>query len=238
MKIPAALVFVVLSVMAVNMAEAAGVRNAVEIGGEEIRYLAQPGKIALTKGDGSLRGEIFYTAYKRAGLREKQLARRPVVFLFNGGPGSSSAWLHLGAFGPQRLVLGEGGLSKPPRPYRTTSNEHSLIDVADLVFIDPIGTGFSRAANLLVERTFYTFRGDVRSIADTSTCPSCVRRRAVRPTASGRGARRTSTWWSTARPSKPSPGAIRGPRVLSPRSGMRWPSTPPASTPASWRVRP
>ena len=147
-------------------AGAKGVRASVDVGGKEIHYRALPGEIKLTKKDGGLLGHVFYTAYRRDGLKPKQQVRRPIVFLFNGGPGSSSAWLHLGAFGPRRLVLGEGGLSKPEKPYRTTANQFSLIDVADLVFVDPISTGFSRATNLLTERTFFTFRSDVRANAN------------------------------------------------------------------------
>ena len=104
--------------------------------------------------------------YLRSGLKPKQIRRRPLVFLFNGGPGSSSAWLHLGAFGPQRLVLGEAGLTLPEKPYRTTPNQYSLLDVADLVFIDPISTGFSRPSDPIAARGFYGFRNDGESIAE------------------------------------------------------------------------
>ena len=138
----------------------------VTIRGKEIGYSARPGNIVLEGEDGKPRGAIYYTAYERAGLDAKQRQRRPVVFLFNGGPGSSSAWLHLGAFGPRRVVLGEGGLVKPERPYAMCANEHSLIDVADLVFVDPIGTGFSRAVDLISARGFYGFRNDVRANAE------------------------------------------------------------------------
>ena len=159
------LALVFCGVAAVPPAAAEGVRESITAGGKQITYRARPGTIDLTK-NGRVRGTMFYTAYQREGLNAKQLKKRPVVFLFNGGPGSSSAWLHLGAFGPQRLVLGKAGLTKPDAPYRTVENEHSLIDVADLVFIDPIGTGFSRAADAIVARSFYSFRGDVRSVAE------------------------------------------------------------------------
>jgi carboxypeptidase C (cathepsin A) len=138
----------------------------VEIGGKEIQYRAQPGTITLNNEDGRARGSIFYTAYQRTDLKPKKRNNRPVAFLFNGGPGSSSAWLHLGAFGPKRLVLGAAGLTRPQPPFRTTANRHSLLDVADLVFIDPIGTGFSRAVNVITARSFYGFRDDVRSVAE------------------------------------------------------------------------
>ncbi len=156
----ALLLFVFLSMPLASQAAS------VTVGGKEIEYRAQPGNIVLNNDDGNPRGAIFYTAYQRTGLKAKQRKERPVVFIFNGGPGSSSAWLHLGAFGPRRVVLGDGGLEKPAQPYRLRDNEHSLIDVADLVFIDPIGTGFSRAVDVIAARGFYSFRGDVRSIAE------------------------------------------------------------------------
>ena len=144
----------------------AGKRDAVDIGGKRIGYTATPGTIDLLNDSGGRRGTIFHIAYTRNGVDEKARKKRPIAFVFNGGPGSSSAWLHLGAFGPQRLVLGDAGLTKPEAPHRTTANAHSILDVADLVFIDPIGTGFSRAADIVAARTFYSFRGDVRSVAE------------------------------------------------------------------------
>ena len=145
--------------------EAVGTVGTVEVGGEEILYEARPGEIALENARERALGSMFYTAYTRADVSARQRKKRPVVFLFNGGPGSSSAWLHLGAFGPRRVVLGDAGLTKPAQPFHTTPNTHSLIDVADLVFVDPLGTGFSRAANVLASREAYNFRGDVRSVA-------------------------------------------------------------------------
>ncbi|MFT4547305.1 MAG: carboxypeptidase C (cathepsin A) [Verrucomicrobiales bacterium] len=138
----------------------------VNIGGEQMEYRAEAGTIEI-KNDrsGKLRGRIFYTGYQRSDLKPRQRNKRPVLFLFNGGPGSSSAWLHLGAFGPRRVVLGEAGLVNPPKPYRTTPNQYSLLDIADLVFVDPISTGFSRAADPIAARGFYGFRNDCESIA-------------------------------------------------------------------------
>lgn len=158
--------FVLALAFSVPLAGAKDFRDSIKIGGERIVYVAQPGTIQLNKDDGRKRGSIFYTSYERANLDAEQRKKRPVAFVFNGGPGSSSAWLHLGAFGPQRLVLGEAGLTKPEAPYRTVDNQYSLLDVADLVFIDPIGTGFSRAVDIITARTFYGFRSDVRSIAE------------------------------------------------------------------------
>ncbi|MGI9243868.1 MAG: S10 family serine carboxypeptidase-like protein [Verrucomicrobiales bacterium] len=166
----AALLLLFLPAPAANLfaqtAQAAQAERSVTISGKEIGYRASPGTITLERDNGRARGSIFYTAYHRTGLAPDQLAQRPIAFVFNGGPGSSSAWLHLGAFGPRRLVLGEAGLTEADHPYRTVANQHSLIDVADLVFIDPIGTGFSRATDIVAARGFYSFRSDVRSIAE------------------------------------------------------------------------
>ena len=71
------------------------------------------------------------------------IARRPLTFAFNGGPGSSSVWLHMGTFGPKRVLMDEQGNALPP-PYKLVDNEYSLLDATDLVFIDPVSTGYSR----------------------------------------------------------------------------------------------
>jgi len=165
MKSNAAIVALALFMFAPWVQAADEIRS-IEIGGKEIKYTAVPDTIDLNNDSGGKRGTIFHIAYTRGGIAEKAQKKRPIAFIFNGGPGSSSAWLHLGAFGPQRLVLGEAGLTKPEEPYRTTENTYSLLDVADLVFVDPIGTGFSRADDIVAARSFYSFRGDVRSVAE------------------------------------------------------------------------
>ena len=93
------------------------------------------------------------------------LARRPITFSFNGGPGSSSVWLHLGLLGPRRVLLEEDGSPLPP-PYQTVDNEYSLLDETDLVFIDPVSTGFSRAVKPDDAKKFHSVEGDLRSVAE------------------------------------------------------------------------
>src|SRR5205814_10688013 len=88
-------------------------------------------------------GVLYYTAYTRADANDP--SQRPIAFIYNGGPGSASAWLHMGAFGPRRVVTTDAAFTPPP-PYQTVDNANSLIDVTDMVFIDPIGTGFSKPA--------------------------------------------------------------------------------------------
>jgi carboxypeptidase C (cathepsin A) len=118
-------------------------RHTVTIGGNKLTYDATAGTLVLKDEDGKARASIFFTAYTKIDVKDP--ATRPVTFLFNGGPGSSSVWLHMGAFGPRRVVLSEDGKTVAP-PYRLVDNEESLLDLSDLVFIDPVSTGYSRTA--------------------------------------------------------------------------------------------
>ena len=91
------------------------------------------------------------------------MAKRPVCFTFNGGPGSSSVWLHMGGLGPKRLVLKEDGTATAP-PYKIVNNEYTCLDKTDLVFIDPVATGYSRAASGENPHQFHGYTEDVQSI--------------------------------------------------------------------------
>ncbi len=104
---------------------------------------------------------MFYTAYFR---RDAGATPRPIVFLFNGGPGSASVWLHMGAFGPKRVET-PATRHAPPAPYKLVNNEYSLLDAADLVFIDAPGTGFSRIMGEDKEKSFYGVDEDARAFA-------------------------------------------------------------------------
>lgn len=108
---------------------------------------------------------IFYTAYFRtAGGRQGADATRPVMFIFNGGPGSATLWLHMGAFGPKRVVVREDGHT-PPAPYPVINNAYSLLDASDLVFIDAPGAGFSRIAGKDKEKAFWGVDADSGAFA-------------------------------------------------------------------------
>ncbi len=137
-------------------------RHTVRIGGQEIRYTATAGTLVLREEQGRPRASMFFVAYQREG---ENPARRPVTFTFNGGPGSSSVWLHMGTFGPRRVALEEEGTAPPP-PYRLVDNDQSLLDVTDLVFIDPVSTGFSRAAPGESEKRFHGVREDVQAVGE------------------------------------------------------------------------
>ncbi len=114
--------------------------GSVTVGGRVIHYTAKAGTLILRDKADKPTGEMFYVAYFKNGAH---LAHRPIAFLYNGGPGGSSAPLHIGAFGPVRVVT-QSHTHTPPAPYRLVKNQYSLLDVSDLVFVDAMGTGFSR----------------------------------------------------------------------------------------------
>ena len=135
----------------------------ITIGGKLIKYRATAGYLVLKDAKDKPRANIFFTAYTKLG--ESDPAKRPLTFSFNGGPGSSSVWLHLGMLGPKRVVMTDKGESLPP-PYKWVDNEYSWLDQTDLVFIDPVSTGYSRAANDVEAKQFHGFTGDIESVGE------------------------------------------------------------------------
>lgn len=146
-------------------------QHTVVINGVEIAYTATAGVIIMkeeAEKDGVSAGEqaragIFFVAYTRDDVSDA--SRRPLTFAFNGGPGSSSVWLHLGLLGPQRVLMTEEGWPLPP-PGRLVPNPYSLLDVSDLVFIDPVSTGYSRPVAGESAKQFHDFRKDIESVGD------------------------------------------------------------------------
>lgn len=136
----------------------------VTIGGQKISFTATAGTLPLTKPDGEKRASVFYVSYERKNAGDA--AKRPVTFCFNGGPGSSSVWLHLGAFGPKRVVMPPGGVDSPVPPFQLTANDHSLLDATDLVFIDPVSTGFSRAVKPDDAKQFHGYSEDLEAVGE------------------------------------------------------------------------
>jgi carboxypeptidase C (cathepsin A) len=159
-----------------NMVET---HHTVVIGGQTVAYTVTTGTLVLKeevegKGDkaGASEGEkpkasVFFIAYTRDDGRDyaPDKAKRPVTFSFNGGPGSSSVWLHLGVLGPRRVPMTEIG-DLPPPPYTLADNAHSLLDVSDLVFIDPVSTGYSRPVVGEKAKDFHGFKKDIESVGD------------------------------------------------------------------------
>jgi carboxypeptidase C (cathepsin A) len=137
-------------------------QHSVEIGGQSIAYTARAGKIRLKDAKGEPTADIFFIAYTRDGAEPEA---RPLTFSFNGGPGSSSVWLHMGVLGPRRVRLQEDGFALPP-PHQLVDNAYSLLDETDLVFIDPVSTGFSRATDPDKAREFHGLEEDVAAVGD------------------------------------------------------------------------
>jgi len=139
------------------------ITNAVTISGERVTYTAETGMLPVLKTDGTARASVFYVAYTRQDATNA--AARPVTFCFNGGPGSASVWLHLGALGPRRAQMNPDG-SQPAPPFALVDNEFSALNASDLVFIDPVATGFSRAAREEKPDNFFSDTGDLDSIGE------------------------------------------------------------------------
>lgn len=138
-------------------------QHTITIGGSQVAYTATAGTMVLRKEDDTPTATIFYIAYTKDGVTDP--ASRPITFAFNGGPGSSSVWLHMGTFGPRRVVMQDDGSPTPP-PYKFVDNEHSILDLTDVVFIDPVSTGYSRAVPEANARDFHGFTADRNSVAD------------------------------------------------------------------------
>ena len=136
--------------------------HTIRIGGQSIPYKATASTALLKNEKDEPTALMYSTAYTRSDV--KDFSRRPIAFLYNGGPGSASIWLHMGAFGPRRVVT-ENASATPPAPYKIVDNDNSLLDKADLVFIDPVGTGFSHAVGKGQDKDFWGVDQDVRSLA-------------------------------------------------------------------------
>src|SRR5689334_11924965 len=132
-------------------------------GGVKIAYTATAGETYLKGDDGTPKAAIFSTSYVKDGPRDPN---RPVTFLFNGGPGSGSVWLHMGAFGPKRVAIPSDARDDGAPPYPLLDNPDSLLDATDLVFIDPPGTGFSVLLPGADPKDFYGVQQDARAVAE------------------------------------------------------------------------
>ncbi len=147
-----------------DMTEVAPVvtHHQITVDGKLLHYTATAGRLPIKRADGKIEAEMFFVAYTLDG---QVASRRPLTFAFNGGPGSSSIWLHMGALGPKRVVLQPDGFM-PPAPYRLEDNPYTLLDKSDLVLVDAIGTGFSRAADEELFKKFWGVKGDIEAFSE------------------------------------------------------------------------
>ncbi|PYV69196.1 MAG: peptidase S10 [Acidobacteria bacterium] len=130
--------------------------------GKTLKYTATAGKLPIKRADGKIEAEMFFEAYTLDG---QEAGKRPLTFAFNGGPGSATIWLHMGALGPRHVALSADGFL-PAAPYHVEDNPHTLLDKSDLVMVDAIGTGFSRAENLETAKKFWGVKGDIQAFSE------------------------------------------------------------------------
>ena len=138
-------------------------KHAIKIGGQTVSYTATVGELTVIKPSEKPGAKIFFMAYTRDGVQD--VSSRPLTFAFNGGPGSSSVWLHMGGLGPRRIRMSDEGFSAKP-PFGLEDNEYSLLDVTDLVFIDPVSTGYSRPLEGENKRQFHGVNEDIASVGE------------------------------------------------------------------------
>jgi len=137
--------------------------HVVTLRGVELRYRATAGTIALKDDKDEPTAEVFHVAYEKAGVADP--AQRPITFVFNGGPGAASVWLHLGAVGPRRVRMDDEGKPLPP-PGRVVDNAETWLEFTDLVFIDPVGTGYSRPLGKHKQEEFSGLNEDTASVGE------------------------------------------------------------------------
>lgn len=137
-------------------------RHSVTANGKQLEYTATAGYFTLPDYEGKPRAKIFFIAYTLDGADP---ASRPLTFAFNGGPGSSSVWLHMGGLGPKRVDMGREGFDDTP-PFKLVDNEFTWLEWTDLVFIDPVSTGYSRPAPGVSAKTFHGLQEDASAVGD------------------------------------------------------------------------
>ena len=134
----------------------------ISLDGKTLKYTATAGRLPIKRGDGKIEAEMFFVAYSVDG---QDASKRPLTFAFNGGPGSATIWLHMGALGPKHVALTADGVL-PAAPYRVEDNPYTLLDKSDLVMVDAIGTGFSRAENMDTSKKFWGVKGDIEAFSE------------------------------------------------------------------------
>jgi carboxypeptidase C (cathepsin A) len=138
--------------------------NTITIDGKPLKYRATAGRISVHDEADKPKADFFFVAYEKLPT-EEDMSKRPITFVFNGGPGAASVWLHLGAVGPQRVAL-DHDTDLPMVPYHLEENSDTWLTATDLVFIDPVGTGYSRAAQGEEPKQFFGVTEDIRWVAE------------------------------------------------------------------------
>jgi len=137
--------------------------HSIKVKGQVLNYKVTTGYMLMREEDGKPKANVFFIYYAKEGVTDTRL--RPLTYSFNGGPGSSSVWLHMGALGPKRIVMTDAGeMTKPP--YEMVDNEYTWLDETDLVFIDPVVTGYSRPAEGVDKKEFHGYVEDITSVGD------------------------------------------------------------------------
>src|SRR3954453_5421258 len=136
--------------------------HTMRLDGRDIKYTATVGTLPIRLDNGQVAARMFFVAYTRDG---DDLKTRPVSFLYNGGPGGATIWLHMGSFAPKRVEMAAEGFQPAP-PYHLVDNENSLLDVTDMVFVDAVDTGYSRGVAGADTRQFHGVRGDLRAFGE------------------------------------------------------------------------
>src|SRR5580765_5338165 len=137
--------------------------HSITVGGKELRYTATTGMMPIKNRDSETEARMFFVAYTLDGVENR--SQRPMTFSFNGGPGSASVWLHMGCIGPRRVPMNADG-TMPAPPYHLVDNQQTWLDQTDMVFIDPVGTGYSRALNPQTASRFFSLQGDIESVGE------------------------------------------------------------------------
>jgi len=137
-------------------------KHSIQYNGKTLNYTATAAQMPIRDASGETEAHIFYVAYTLDGAEP---GKRPVAFCFNGGPGAASIWVHMGAMGPRSPKLLPNG-SMPPPPYQMKDNPNTWLDQTDLVFIDPVGTGYSRAKTVEIARRMNGVSGDLQSVGE------------------------------------------------------------------------
>jgi carboxypeptidase C (cathepsin A) len=137
-------------------------QHTIRLDGRDIKYTATASTLPVRSDDGKVAARMFFVAYTKDG---EDVKTRPISFLYNGGPGAATVWLHMGSFAPRHVQMGDEGFQPAP-PYHLVDNEYSLIDATDLVFVDAISTGYSRTVPGVNSAQFHGQQGDLRAFGD------------------------------------------------------------------------